>query len=664
MSPTVNPIKQNRIQSVARPTPVHTLLRDVFGFESFRPGQELVIRHILSGKSALAVFPTGAGKSLCFQLSALQLEGLTLVVSPLIALMKDQVDFLQAHAIPAARLDSSVKIEEFRRIDAQLRAGELKILYVAPERFSNERFIQKLRGLKIALMVIDEAHCISEWGHNFRPDYLKLARLARKLGVGRVLALTATATPVVADNICREFGIAKEAFVHTGFYRPNLVLRITPVRRAEQLQLLTSRLHDCPRGPTIVYVTLQRTAEAVAGELARNGFPARAYHAGMENEERHAVQDWFMNATNPMVVATIAFGMGIDKADIRYVYHYNLPKSLENYSQEIGRAGRDGKTSTCEMLACGDDAIVLENFTFGDTPEAADVASIVDALLQNTAEFDVSIYELSRTHDVRPLVVTTLLTYLELAEVIEATAPFYSEYQFQPLKTSREILARFDAERAAFLKKIFAGAKKAQKWFYIDLEATAQRLQTTRAELVETFTSLEESGDLTLKVAGLRQGYRIKTRPSDAAGLKRTLVERFETRERNDVARVRQVLTMAGQRGCIVRHLLAHFGEELGRDCGHCGPCLGEPRVSVAVEREVAVPAFDRSKIESLARKHPQALGATRQIARFLCGLASPRLTQSKLNKDPLFGALADVPFPSVMSAAAQLSRVQAGTIS
>src|SRR6266481_2043663 len=223
-------------------TSIHATLKATFGFDTFREGQEAIISKILEGKSALAVFPTGSGKSLCYQLSALHLEGLTLVISPLIALMKDQIDFLRGRNIPAARLDSTLELEEFRRIDLDLRARRLKLLFVAPERFSNERFIQKLRQLKISLMVIDEAHCISEWGHNFRPDYLKLARLARSLGIERILTLTATATPTVADDICREFRIEPDAFVHTGFYRPNLTLQITPCRPNEQIDLLLARL--------------------------------------------------------------------------------------------------------------------------------------------------------------------------------------------------------------------------------------------------------------------------------------------------------------------------------------------------------------------------------------------------------------------------------------
>ena len=632
-------------------TSIHATLKNVFGFDTFRQGQEPIISKILEGKSALAVFPTGSGKSLCYQLSALHLEGLTLVISPLIALMKDQIDFLRRRNIPAARLDSTLELEEFRRIDLDLRARRLKLLFVAPERFSNERFIQKLRQLQISLMVIDEAHCISEWGHNFRPDYLKLARMARSLRVGRVLTLTATATPTVAEDICREFSINGDAFIHTGFYRPNLTLEVTPCRPNQQVALLLNRLKDRPRGPTIVYVTLQRTAETVAEELNKSGFPARAYHAGMANDKRTTVQDWFMNSSDAIVVATIAFGMGIDKSDIRYVYHYNLPKSLENYSQEIGRAGRDGKPSRCEMLACGSDVTVLENFTFGDTPDATSVRAIADRVLANASEFDVSVYELSRAHDVRPVVVETLLTYLELADVIEATEPFYNEYQFTLLKSSREILDRFDTARAEFLGELFASAVKAEKWFSLDLGKVAGKLKTTRGRIIKALTFLEEQGDLTLKVAGLRQGYRIKTRPADPLILNNGLIERFEARERNDVNRVQQVVQLVEHSGCIVRYLLDHFGEELGRNCGHCCNCLRTSSGAIRVRRETGVPNLDEAKIASLRQRYPEALASPRQIARFLCGLNSPLLTQTKLHKHPDFGGLVGFPFQAVLKA-------------
>jgi len=421
---------------------IQDTLKHTFGFETFLPGQEAVINRIIDGRSVLAIFPTGKGKSLCYQLSGLHLNGLTLVVSPLMALMKDQVDFLQGRKIPAARLDSSLSREEDAGVKTDLAHNRLKLLYVAPERFSNERFLAMLRRLPLALLVIDEAHCISEWGHNFRPDYLKLAALSRALKIPVTLALTATATPKVADDIRAAFAIRSEDLIHTGFYRPNLTLRFSPSK--DPLRLLAERLAARPPAATIVYVTLQATAELVAESLRKHNHSARAYHAGMQDEDRQAVQDWFMASSNGIVVATIAFGMGIDKADIRFVYHYNLPKSLENYAQEIGRAGRDSKQAVCEMLGSGQDLIVLENFVYGDTPEPTDLNDLLQAILREEERFSLSVHEISATYDIRPLVVNTLLTYLELEGIIESTGPFYTSYKFAPHRPISDILTRID----------------------------------------------------------------------------------------------------------------------------------------------------------------------------------------------------------------------------
>src|SRR5438045_2349553 len=365
------------------PMTPHDVLEKYFGFREFLDAQEEVITAIAGGADALVVMPTGGGKSLCYQLPALLLEGTTIVVSPLIALMKDQIDFLQRSGIEAARFDSSLSAAEHREISGRLRAGSLKLLYVAPERFNNERFLAQLGQTKIVLFAVDEAHCISEWGHNFRPGYLKLAARARELDAERVLALTATATPAVVADIRAGFAIEEVDAIVTGFYRPNLMLLTTPVTARERDALVVERLRERPPGSTIVYVTLQRTSLRIAGLLAGAGLPARPYHAGMSTEERVAVQEWWSHSPQAIVVATIAFGMGIDKADVRYVYHYNLPKSLESYSQEIGRAGRDGDESICELFACPDDVPTLENFAFGDTPTRKALASLIADVLQH-----------------------------------------------------------------------------------------------------------------------------------------------------------------------------------------------------------------------------------------------------------------------------------------
>jgi ATP-dependent DNA helicase RecQ len=625
-------------------------LESVFGFPAFREGQEPAVRKLLAGRSVVAIFPTGAGKSLCYQLPALMMDGLTLVVSPLIALMKDQIDFLVGKGIAAARLDSSVEADDARRIYSDLYGGRLKLLYVAPERLGSERFLQTLKQLNLSMMAVDEAHCISEWGHNFRPDYLKLAKLARELNVGRVLALTATATPAVARQIAAAFAIAEGDVVQTGFHRPNLNLRVSPVAAGERPGLLLERLRSRGRGPTIVYVTLQKTAEGVADALAAAGLPARCYHAGLKPEDRHAVQDWFMGSSDAIVVATIAFGMGIDKSDIRYVYHYNLPKTLENYAQEIGRAGRDGRPSTCEVLACGDDTTVLENFTFGDTPTPAAVRSLVGEVLGLGAAFDVSTYELSGAHDIRPLVVETVLTYLELDGIIEATGPFYSEYKFQPTKPSAEILAKFDGRRAEFLRRVLAQAQKGRTWFSLDVLRAAAATGEPRERVVAALNYLEEQGDLVLQVAGVRQGYRLVRPEVDVAAVADGLSARFAERERRDVERLRTIVDFVEQGGCRTRRLLAYFGEALPADCGHCDACDGAA-AATPLPRSATRPLGDReaAMIRDLKAAGKRALASPRQLARFLCGLTSPLASRERLGGHPMFGALAGVPFQDVL---------------
>ncbi|MDP2341188.1 MAG: RecQ family ATP-dependent DNA helicase [Deltaproteobacteria bacterium] len=630
------------------------VLRERFGFGEFRAGQEAVITALLDHKAALAVFPTGAGKSLCYQLPALMLDGLTLVVSPLIALMKDQIDALAAKGIAAARLDSSLGKDELAEVNRRVRSGELRLLYVAPERFANERFLELLQQTRVALFAVDEAHSISEWGHNFRPDYLKLAGIAKDIKAERILALTATATPAVVESICERFAIPASCAVVTGFYRSNLELRTTAVDVDDKDAALLKALAACPPGPGIVYVTQQKTAERVAQLLSSSGVPARAYHAGLDTEERTAVQEQFMASNGAVVVATIAFGMGIDKADVRKVVHHDLPKSLEGYSQEIGRAGRDGAPSVVHLLACADDAGVLEGFACGDTPTLEALRGLVDDVVGRGASFELELHPLGDTHDLRPLVLRTALTHLELLGILRQGTPFYASYRVRPLLAVDDIVAKFKGEKGAFIASLFAKAKKASKWMTLaldDVAAGGPDPMAERQRVVRAVEFLAEQGLVELAVADVRHRYQLLQPDVDAAAVSSSLHERFQLHERREIERIRQVLALVGVAGCQTNHLVGHFGEVREQPCGHCTFCKTQQPTTLPPLKPA--PAFDSlvdaAVLAALMIKYPRSLTQPRQQARFLCGLSSPATTKDKLMKHALFGALNAHRFPDVL---------------
>jgi ATP-dependent DNA helicase RecQ len=647
---------------------ISATLQQHFGHGEFRPGQEAVIHALLAGRSALAIFPTGGGKSLCYQLPALHLPGLTLVISPLIALMKDQVESLVARGIAAARLDSTLTSAEVVAVFDAMRSGTLKLLYIAPERLMSESFMERLSRTQISLLAIDESHCISEWGHNFRPEYLRLAEVARRLRLHPVLALTATATPGVAQDICKAFQITPEDQIQTPFHRRNLALYVTPVSAAERLPLLCKKLQKFRRFPAIIYVTLQHTAEQVASYLAKAGLNARAYHAGLPDVVRTEVQDGFMGGSIDIIVATIAFGMGIDKANIRAVYHFNLPKTLENYQQEIGRAGRDGQGSHCEMLACGDDTIVLQNFVFGDTPTPIALRSLLDLLLGQGDEFDISRYDLAHTVDIRPLVLETVLTYLELDGYVMPLGAFYTGYQMRLLKPESAILAGHTTERQAFLKRIFGVAKRGPTWHTIeDLGVAAQSLGEPRERLQKAINWLEETGAVQVRPSGLRHRYRLVGDPAQrqVEVIAAKMQAQFAEREVTDAHRIEQILALAADPTCLTRHLLRYFGEDLEADCGHCGSCLAAakspdaalvPRVIPRSPEQVITPAH-LAAIHALKAHNHSSLGSPRQLTRYLCGLTSPATTRARISKGDTFGMLDGYPFPQVLKEVEALHR-------
>jgi ATP-dependent DNA helicase RecQ len=345
------------------------LLRERFGFEAFRPAQKQVIDKIVTGQSVLAVMPTGSGKSLCYQLPALALPGLTLVVSPLIALMKDQVDQLTYLGLPATFINSSVSREQQNSRLEQVIAGKIKLLYIAPERFQNDEFRAGLARTKVSLFAVDEAHCVSLWGHDFRPDYLRLRAAIRELQSPPVLALTATATPVVRRDILIQLGIEHAPQIVSGFDRANLYLEVREVgTSAEKIRTIVELARWAPLG--IVYAGTRKNVEDIYGSLRRAGVESAAYHAGLLAADRKCVQERFMNASECVIVATNAFGMGIDRSQVRFVVHADIPDSVEAYYQEIGRAGRDGEPARCLLLFNYADKWIPEFFIDSSHPPA------------------------------------------------------------------------------------------------------------------------------------------------------------------------------------------------------------------------------------------------------------------------------------------------------
>ncbi len=578
-------------------------------------------------------------------------SGTTVVVSPLLALMKDQCDALAKRGIHAARLDSTLSANDVGNIMRSLRSGECKLLYVAPERFFNERFRASISDLKIDLFAVDEAHCISRWGHNFRPDYLKLAEIARELGAARVLALTATATPDVLTDICDTFGIEPHDAIRTPFHRRNLQLRTRLVTPKDRLNKLIETLKTRPAGSGIVYVTLQKTAEEVAEALKNQGLDAKPYHAGLDDDVRTSTQAWFIESDVGIVVATIAFGMGIDKANIRYVYHYNPPASLEAYAQEIGRAGRDGMDSVCELFVVPEDRVVLENFAYGDTPTRRAIGKLIDLMVGQPETFYLSHYQLSAETDIRMLVARTLLTYLELDGYLIGKSPRYETYKVKPLVTSRVILDSLNGEPRQFMSGLLACLTKGRTWFLLNMAVAAKRLNCTRERIVKAVEYLAERGWVEVEVSDLVHGYQKSRAISEPKLLADELFKRLEQREKDELKRLDQVFELSRAQSCMAGRLAEHFGERLAKPCGRCSHCLGEGSIEMPIGAPRSIGSSALKAVETLSKKYPDQLQHARDKARFLCGLNSPAMTRAKLSRNESFGVCAEVPYATVLQA-------------
>ncbi len=634
---------------------IEQTLRQTFGYDGFRAGQEQAIRAVVAGRSAAAIFPTGSGKSLCYQLPALLLPHLTLVVSPLLALMQDQLAFLHGHGIAAASIDSAQSREQTSETMARAKSGELKILMISVERLKNERFRHFISQVPISLLVVDEAHCISEWGHNFRPDYLKLPDYQRQFNIPQVLLLTATATqPVIADMQAK-FSIAADDVVTTGFYRPNLNLLVEPVSGFNKQRRLVEWLTDRAGQPTIVYVTQQKTAEQIAEHLAQRGFPASAYHAGMAHELRESIQRRFMAGELNCIVATIAFGMGIDKADIRNVVHYDLPKSVENYSQEIGRAGRDGNASDCLVLANRDSLSVLQNFVYGDTPEREGIRCVLDELLQAGAggQWELMLNQLSDQSNIRQLPLKTLLVQLELRGIIAPRFAYFAEYRFKYLLEPEALVAKFDGERRQFVEAIVHSSARARTWCTLDFDVLYGQHGADRARVVKALEYFQEKGWIELESKQMTEVYALLDTRFDAEALSGELHAYFKEHEASEIARIDNMLALFESAECLSQRLAAYFGDrQAPQRCGHCSVCRGQ--VAKLPEPPTLAPLEQidlAARCAEFSQRYTQLKGGAPSaecLTRFLCGISVPVFTKLKARQLPGFASLEAYPYAEV----------------
>ena len=582
--------------------PLVRLLRQRFGLKQFRVAQRPVIEAVLKGRDVLCVMPTGGGKSLCYQVPALALNGVTLVVSPLIALMKDQVDALNARGIAATLINSTLDPSETTERLRDIEAGRYHLVFVAPERFRSGRFLEAIRAARPALLAVDEAHCISQWGHDFRPDYARLGYARRDLGSPPCIALTATATPEVRDDILKQLELRDPNIFVSGFARPNLSLRIVHAQRdADKLDHVLNLLRH-RGGPAIVYTSSRPKCEHVAERLALElREPIALYHAGLTRDQREQAQNEFMSGRARIVVATNAFGMGVDKADIRTVIHFNIPGTVEAYYQEAGRAGRDGLHSVCLLLHSFSDRKIQELFIEQENPPRELIAAVWETLRRLKDDP----IELTQA-DLRDLLeinaheraIGASLKALERAGHIE---------QFRPWENQAIVRINRDPEDPPLLQRVSSQAQtkrhvvmaietivgnRLNEPVYFQPELLAAQIGMDRSNLGRTLRQL--SREIPLDYIPPFQGNAIRLiDPETPVRKLRVDFAALSEKRRREQARLDQMTAFTRAKGCRQVFILDYFGESHSKPCGICDNCLERAGQTDRLDLDNALPTGD-----------------------------------------------------------------------
>jgi ATP-dependent DNA helicase RecQ len=621
------------------------LMRKVFGFHEFRPGQEEILEAIFSGEETLVVMPTGGGKSLCYQLPALILPGTTLVISPLIALMKDQVDSLRVFEVPAISVNSLMGIGEQEEALRKIAEGSYKLIYASPERLRSAPFLRALKKKPISLVAVDEAHCISIWGHDFRPDYLKIGQALDWLGRPQTIALTATATDRVREDIVSQLKLRAPKLFITGFDRKNLFFEVVPVRRSkEKFSHLAGRLERL-RGGAIVYAGTRKGVDSVVRGLDREGIEALRYHAGLEEEERSRIQDAFLEGHAKIVVATNAFGMGIDRSDIRLIMHYNFPGSIEAYYQECGRAGRDGAPSTCLLLFSPSDRRLQEFFIEMNYPDREVILSVYQALLERPEDPIWLTYReigLLCKPPAEEMAVSSSLKILEEAEVVHRLHRYENLAELYLKQRPKEILdgvSKKSPSKVALIE--FLAGHYTEEELLEGIQFLPDEM-TEKAHLSkDTFRRLmgemEEHEEGTYIPPFRGRGVRLLSRKAPSE-----LPINFETlqlRKAHQLEKLNRMMDYGTSSRCRRAYLLQYFGDYYpSQICGGCDHCQNL-KVRPATEENMSDPLLSLKILSGVARlKGRFGLG---MAVKMLTGSQEKAIGQFNLDRLSTYGLLA-----------------------
>ena len=571
-------------------------LRAAFGYDGFRAGQEMAIESVLEGRDTLVVLPTGGGKSVCYQIPALVLPGLTVVVSPLISLMKDQVDALEARNLPATFINSTLSSSQVADRLARAARGEIRLLYLAPERFDFGNVAERLAGIGVSLLAVDEAHCISQWGHDFRPSYLRVAEARTKLGSPPTVALTATATPEVREDICRQLALRNPRTIITGFDRTNLTYHVLPARNdAEKDTLLVETLKN-HEGLAVVYASTRKSVDRLSFLLEQEGIASAGYHAGLDDAHRREVQEAFMTERIRAIIATNAFGMGIDKPNVRLVIHHSMPGTLEAYYQEAGRAGRDGKHSEVFLLHSFPDRFTHEFFIKGAYPERSVVEQVYAGLSRASQKTDTlpdSVEDLVPLvgGKVSPREVESSLRILSHAQAIAGSESSTSMVSVRLLATPDRIRREITGDANPELGLLRALWKVAGEDLHsgatIDLDSLPPGLGR-RSGATTLLDSLQSRQFLVWQRLG--GGMRLT---SPHAPLSRFRIDWSATDRRRaaDLSKLEAVQRYAYTKACRRAFVLRYFGDPAARArCDGCDNCLGITRTREPAARANSKP--------------------------------------------------------------------------